>query len=199
MKKKLIITIIVVSCCLLATIGFVIFELISFNSNNKQYKDVTRDITVTLDSVLNRSQSKKVYMWGMVSQLSSETVFSDSELGKKASSLIKYEIKEIDIEAKKVTISFVSPDFYNILKEIAGEYTSVVEPEEIEKRLAEKLDGQYLKYKSTAVCNISKIGEHWYIEPNEEFLNGLTGNIYSYYSSLGIETIEHLLGENDND
>ena len=170
-------------------------------NNNNEHKQVSEDVSSTLDSLLSRNNSENIYISGVWFNTNSKSIFSDNPVSNSISEKIVYVIQNVDIKSDKgsCNIFIKSPDIYTILTEIVKTDTSFSNTEELLNAVSKKLDSSYPTIEKSVECSLEYKNDHWYIIPNEDLFNYLSGNLYSYYMNIGEYTKNDILGGDNNE
>jgi len=201
-KKSLKVKMIVLLCCLVTALACLSVGVIYFSQNNNlKYEQAKQDVTLTLDAILNRTKPEEIYISGMFFNENSYHIFSDNEAGAAISDHIEYKIKKFnfDKDNESVEISIHSPDVYKILVEIVEKDHSFDNTEELLKSVLECLTSTYPTIENTIECSMEYKSGHWYLKPNKELFNSFSGNLYGYYMNTGKNTLNDIVGGDDND
>lgn len=175
----------------------ILFILLSMsgcgNLNHGQLKD---DLTNTIESMLGKNDTNEIYISGLT--FLSETsyqVLMDNEVGNRICELIEYRIENIDIKDEEATvvINIKSPDIYQMICQIV-ENKNASDTDSLLKELLSQLNTEYQTTEKNVSCNLEYKNEHWYLIPNTELSNMLSGNLYEYYANLGKNTVDELTG-----
>ncbi len=196
-KKKHIILLCIIAVVLVAIITTV--TILCINKTNER-KLAKQDIIVTLDSILNRSE-KDGYILGM-NMSSSASLLNSNETSDKINSLISYSIDSVKIKnlVGTVKISIVSPDLHTILKDINATEEIINDSDKLLSEINQSLNSdEYPKFETTIEAQIEKLGDHWFLIPNSQLSNALSGNLTQAYSQLGNNIINELIEGDSNE
>ena len=157
-------------------------------------KKIEQDLSASIDALLNRSESDG-YIF-LMNESKNVMLFEENEITKKIYHAIHYQIKKIEIDGSESSAQLLitSPDMYTILE---GSIYGLNE-DDVDKLLDivnRALDTEYPKIESDVTVSLEQIGENWFLFPDSQLINALTGNLSQWYSQLGKNTVDALLKE----
>ena len=160
--------------------------------NEDQMRD---DINYTLKEICAGRFNNGAYIYSFENDTGNNGgLINDEDINRLFLSKIKYKInslsKENDNKHGAATITFTFPDLLGILDEAAGEMNNEADTEALLSLVAEKLQGDFEKKKQEVSVDMVYAQSHWYIIPNADLSNVLSGGLLEYYSSLGKKYIE---------
>lgn len=110
-------------------------------------------------------------------------------------SQVQYKIESLSKESDNIhgeaIITFSFPDLMAVIEESAASLDSDSDTEALFSLVSEKLQGNCQKKKEKISVDMIFIQSHWYIIPNADFSNVLSGGMLEYYSSLGSEYVKN--------
>ena len=191
MKKKAILFS-AIALVVLIIAGF-IFWTHRNGSDTQAQVQAKDDLQVTFEAILGRSDSLG-YVYGAQGQLNS--LLNDNETSAKINDAITYEIKNVKVADEKGTaqIFITAPDVYAILTELGSEGNSGEDLDALLSQINVALDSKHKNLEANVDVDLEQIGEHWFLVPNEELANALSGNLIQWYSNLGNKAIDDLIG-----
>lgn len=163
-------------------------------------KNVEQDLIKTLDELKNGVTNEESYIYNSSLSASESIPNSSDDINKKIASLVEYSISEITVKGEEAdaSIKLTSPDIYALLTEIASDMQEN-DVEQLLEQLNDRLDENILTKKYEITVNLKLVNEHWYLVPSGELANAFSGEIIELYSAMGLNIIDGLLEEENND
>ena len=186
MKKKIIITVITIVAISLTCIAIVFIM-----SNISDKKQVANDLNVTLNVMLGKCDETPYILSG---DNAFESVISNESLEKALNEKCSYEIKKIQIKDNTaiVDLSFTSPDIYQYLNENIDE-KSQESQDVLVNNIVENIETNVKNKSYEFQIELTLINDHWYLNPNSNLANALSGNLISWYSKIGENKVNALI------
>lgn len=176
---------------------FTILLIISFSGCKKNIdQQIENDITTTLNTIISGNQSGEVYVYSVDTF---EQIIADDDIAEKMANKISYKISKTTLTENNATaeVVFTTPDMYTIITDTSKNTDNV---DDLIENVSDKLDGNYPEKDFNVLLDLKLVNEHWYIVPNDELSNALSGGLITYYSELGMNTVDTLTEEeSDND
>lgn len=197
-KKIIIIIALVVVAALSVLIAFLFPILGEKNQATVQLKN---DLTNTIESMLGKNDTNEIYISGLTFlNETSYQVLMDNDVGNKIGELIEYSIENVDITDAEATvvINVKSPDVYLMICQIV-ENKNASDTDSLLKELLSQLNKECQTTEKNISCNLKYENGHWYLMPDTELSNILSGNLYEYYANLGKNTVDELTGGINNE
>lgn len=187
-KKKIIIIFIILSIIIASiSIGWISSEVL------KSKGEVKRDLSVTL-SVLMMQSEEPYYIYSVDDE--KIELINDEKLSENFYKKCTYEIKKVKIVKDEATVdlNFSSPDIYDFL-ETSIDHTKTYKHDELVSEIINGLNNN-VKFKTYQIqVKLIKVNGNWYLKPNSQLSNALSGNLISWYSELGGNIVNSLLEE----
>ena len=170
--------------------------------NRQQHSEyVAHDLTITLDAILGRT-NEQGYIMGFPT-LGTEPLFNDDEVAEKMNAAITYEVMDVQIDGTIATATiFVSaPDLSIILRDavsllLAGDNDDVSELLSI---VGAALNSEHEVFENTFEVDLELLDDNWFLVPNSEFSNALSGNLIQLYAQMVEVMIHDMMGDNSNE
>jgi len=170
--------------------------------NRQQHSEyVAHDLTITLDAILGRT-NEQGYIMGFPT-LGTEPLFNDDEVAEKMNAAITYEVMDVQIDGTIATATiFVSaPDLSIILRDavsllLAGDSDDV---NELLAIVGAALNSEHEVFENTFEVDLELLDDNWFLVPNAEFSNALSGNLIQLYAQMVEVMIHDMMGGNSNE
>ena len=170
--------------------------------NRQQHSEyVAHDLTITLDAILGRT-NEQGYIMGFPT-LGTEPLFNDDEIAEKMNAAITYEVMGVHIDGTIATATiFVSaPDLSIILRDavsllLAGDSDDV---NELLAIVSAALNLEHEVFENTFEVYLELLDGNWFLVPNAEFSNALSGNLIQLYAQMVEVMIQDMMGGNSNE
>ena len=152
-------------------------------------RQVEEDLTCTLDFLISGNEEKESYLYSVDIM---DSGFEGEGIFKYVANKVTYKISTIENDKDKATvlIQFTTPDIEQFLSNIPVE----TEEELLEEKVKEHLESEFPMKEYEVTLELKQIEEHWYLIPNAELSNVMTGGMVEWYSEMGLRVIEKLMG-----
>ena len=138
-------------------------------------KDIRKDLESTLNELISQSGSEEVYVYR--ADIFQEDSGSEITLDNLRSK-VTYKIR--DIGDSKATVVFTAPDTMALLN--AAVQSGVSDTEELMGAVDEALQGDFPTCEYEVELELKEMNEHWYLVPNAQLENALSGGLLDGYS-----------------
>jgi len=158
---------------------------------------VANDLTTTLDSILGRTDEQAHIIGSHL--FGSEPLFNDDEMANKVNAAITYEIidaYQVDYMTATATILVSAPDLSIILSDAVA-YMVAGGNDDVDMLLAtveRALSAEHEVFEDSVEVSLELIGDNWFLVPNAEFSNVLSGNLVQLYAQVVEEMIQEMTG-----
>lgn len=161
----------------------------------KKEDQIRDDITYTLNEIRSNRFSNGAYIYDFESEdNNSSALLSEEEINIKFLSQIDYKIEKLSKDSDnthgEAVITFTFPDLLTTIVEASEYLENDTNKEALLSLISEKLNGNYKTKEQKVKLDIVYKQSHWYIIPNSELSNVLSGGLLDYYSSLGKKYIQ---------
>ena len=182
------------------------FEILNvpFISEYIETNKAKKDIIITLDALLGRSEESDSYILGsFVLAGTSNKIFTDNEISKKIANQVVYSVSEIEINKPDgaVIIEITAPDVQLMLNDAMQDISALDNVDTLLDFVVLKLDGEYPIINESFKCEIKYTLGNWYLIPNAELFDAMSGKLYSFYNDLieqMLDEMESIAGGTDN-
>lgn len=189
MKNNRLIKIIISLICCIVVITSTIFIGIHFYYKNQ----VKEDLSVTLDALTGKSPENP-YIYSSVQKY--ESIISDKALSDKINKKCTYKINKTKINENEATVDilFSAPDIYEYLnnKSQDNDFISV---SDLITNITNDIDSEIQLKTYEIQIELIKSNDKWYLKPNSELSNALSGGLLKWYSDIGKNKINEFIGE----
>ena len=111
---------------------------------------------------------------------------------------ITYEIRSVQIDGTRATASIfiTAPNLYAILTDVASHLHYDADIEELFAGIRVTLDSDYEIFEDIVDVWLERMDNHWFLIPNAELSNALSGNLIKGYIRIVDEIVDDLIGGN---
>lgn len=190
--KKIKALIAVVSVIMIIAFIFACFSIINIMKCKNEVKE---DLSLTLSVLTMQNESDNNYYIYSVDN-DEFSLFMNDELAKSFGSKCTYKIEKIKIKNDEavVKLSVSSPDIYKFLSNNVDP-NKKYKSEELSDMILKNIDSNISLATNEFEVELIKINGHWYLKPNSDLSNALSGNMVSWYSGIGENIVNGLLEE----
>lgn len=194
---------IVIGLIIFILIGGAIFLFSDFFNQEEMPEEglqAINDLQITLDSILGRTDADG-YIFGFPTDAGA--LISDDEIAGKINAAITYEIVDVQIEdtGATATIFISAPDLSIILADVVSRLV-VDENDDIDELLSQvrlTLNSDHEMFEDTVEVRLELLNGNWFLIPNAEFSNALSGNLIQLYARMIDEFMDELVGGSNDE
>ena len=174
----------------------VCFMLMFVFSGCGKKNQMSEDIQFTLKEICSTQFTDEPYIYSYeITNSDIRGLIKNEAINELFLSQVQYKIeslsKESDNTHGEAIISFSFPDLMAVIEESAASLDSDSGTEALFSIVSKKLQGNCKKKKEKISVDMIYIHSHWYIIPNADFSNVLSGGMLEYYSLLGNEYVKN--------
>ena len=146
-------------------------------------KEIRNDVENTLNEIIAPSGNNDIYIYQ--ADISQVDTNSDTTLAH-IRSRVTYEIR--DISNDKVSILFTTPDTMAILNDAVE--NGATDIDELLKSVESSLQENFQTCEYEVELGLKELNAHWYIVPNTQLENALSGGLLDAYSQIIMEYVD---------
>jgi len=169
--------------------------MLLFTGCKKDNAELKQDLQTTLDALISGTITDNTYIYSMA--LKNEDIW-DNIISQKLTSKTTYKIISTESSESNGTakVKFISPDAYTMLQEAASE-PDIIDVNLLLENIEIALDNKFQTVDFDVIIELKLIDGHWYLVPNEDLSNALSGGLIEKYFELGTNIIDDLAEEDE--